>query len=478
MNDKSSEILAAVIRRHFYDFVAKAFKMEHGTRLGEQPYVHYMCAMIQRVLDGQSNRLLINLPPQHLKSFVGTICLTAYVLGVRPRTRIIIVGYNDDFADALCERVRDMMRTHWYQKIFETRIRTGHSRSNDFATTEGGGIFAVGATGAVTGRTADFIVYDDPHQINDWNAPHKISAVNSNFNILRSRLHDRQKGCLVVIAHRVAEDDLSAALLEEGDWDHVALPLRAPKARTYTAGDFHWDRDKGDVLRSDAYPKKEIERLQYTQIAPPYYLFYQQGVLGGRVLRPQPSHFGRFSNDRRPPAPVVLSVDPGQGGGSRASRLALQVWSTHNKTHYLIDEFAEHCDLEQQRNAFMRMVARHRPSAILIEKTASGPSLFASVRQRIHCPIHLIVPRKSKAERLARHLRTLCSSRIYIRDSIPTFDDFVAEIINFPSDYDDRVDAMTQYLDFISTNPHLPEQRPRDSGIVTLLGSDYARARS
>lgn len=154
MTAASRSIDANLIRSQFGSFVRKAFRKAHGEPLGKQPYVDHLCHVISQLIDGDMNRLLINLPPQHLKSFVGTICLAAYLLGNNPRLRIIVTAYNDSFAEALCEKIRDTMQSPWYMEAFPTRIKGGHSRANDFATREGGGVFAVAATGAITGRPA------------------------------------------------------------------------------------------------------------------------------------------------------------------------------------------------------------------------------------------------------------------------------------------------------------------------------------
>jgi len=136
---------ANLIRSDFGAFVRHAFRMVHGEKLGTQPYVDHLCHMITQLIDGEIDRLLINLPPQHLKSFVGTICLAAYLLGKNPRLRILLTAYNDTFAEALCGKIRDIMQSQWYQQAFATRIKEGHSRANDFQTREGGGVFAAAA---------------------------------------------------------------------------------------------------------------------------------------------------------------------------------------------------------------------------------------------------------------------------------------------------------------------------------------------
>jgi predicted phage terminase large subunit-like protein len=466
-------VRATLLRFDFSTFVSYAFKRVHGEKLGTQPYVQHVCHVISGLITRRTKRLLINMPPQHLKSFVGTICLSAFLLGSKPRQRILLVAYNDEFAASLCDKIRDMMQTGWYRSIFSTRIKEGHSRRNDFQTTEGGGIFAVGATGAVTGRTADFIIYDDPHEISDWNDDRKLSLVRNNFNILLSRLHDKANGPVLVIAHRISWDDLSADLLRERGWDRLRLPLVAVKRQRYELGHDEWVREKGDILQPTVYPKREIERLKRTQIEPPFELFYQQGIGSRASQAPQPKHFQTFTRHETPIAPVVLSIDPGQGGGLNASRSVIQAWKFHGRRYFLIDQFCDHCDLEEQRKHFWLFARRHRPSVALIEKTASGPSLYAAVRRKAHFHIKLVVPTTSKGIRLASHLSKIRSKRIFLPEDALWRDDFVEEVVHFPTQFDDQVDAMTQYLDFMDTKPSIPKQPPNEVRVGLVLGSHY-----
>jgi len=180
-------------------------------------------------------------------------------------------------------------------------------------------VCAVSATGAITGRPADFILYDDPHEIGDWNNERKLDLVWANFNIVVSRLNDRVKGRILVVAHRVSDKDLSSYLLQEKGWKYLRLPLVAVKRRTYELGHEEWTREKGDVLRPEAYPPAEIQRLRRTQVAPPFALFYQQGLGSQAALKARPEHFQSFAPFQIPIGPVVLSVDPGHLGGPNAS---------------------------------------------------------------------------------------------------------------------------------------------------------------
>jgi predicted phage terminase large subunit-like protein len=456
-----------LISADFGAFVSYAFRMTEGEMLGDQAYVKAMIYVISGLINRKINRLLINLPPQHLKSFVGSICLAAYLLGKNPRLRILLLGYNDTFAERLCRKIRDLMQSPWYQRAFETRIKEGHSRANDFETTEGGGVFAAGATGAITGRSADFIIYDDPHEISDWNNERKLDLVWANFNTVLSRLHDKVLGQAIVVAHRVSPNDLSSYLLAEKGWSYLRLPLVADKRRSYELGHEQWVREKRDVLRPAAYPKREIERLRRTQLAPPFELFHQQGFGSQAALKIRPEHFQSFAEFELPIGPVVLSIDPGYGSGPTASRSVIQAWKPHGKQHYLIDEFCEQCDLDELKDAFWLFVRTYRPSVALIENTANGPGLYSAVRRRAKFDLKRITPRQeSKAVRLDDHRRKICGKKIFLPDLAIWREAFIAELVGFPGEYDDRVDATTMYLDFMDTDPRIPTPRTRDIGVI------------
>ena len=471
-------IEANLIRSDFGAFVRHAFRMVHAERLGDQPYIDHLCYGITRLIDGDINRLLINLPPQHLKSFVGTICLAAFLLGRNPRLRILLVAYNDTFAEALCGKIRDMMQSSWYREAFTTRIKDGHSRANDFETGDGGGVYAAAATGAITGRPADFVIYDDPHEIGDWNNDRKLDLVWANFNTLLSRLNNRGSagGRMLVVAHRVSEKDLSSYLLKERGWTYLRLPLIAVKTRTYELGHEEWTREKGHLLRAEAYPASEIERLRRTQVAPPFELFHQQGLGSNAATKARAEHFQSFAQFQQPISPVVLSVDPGVSGGPNASRSVIQAWQFDSKHYFLIDQFCDQCDAEELRVAFWSFVRKHHPSVALIENTANGPALYSAIRTKAKFQIKMITPRRdSKAVRLHDHLPKIRGKKIFLPEFAIWREAFIAEITSYPGEFDDQIDAMTQYLDFMDTKPVIPARPVRDSGIVVSLGSSLPR---
>ena len=61
--------LNGALRKELRAFVAKAFLEEHGHQLGDQPYIDYICSELSKIRRGKQRLFLINLPPQHLKTF-------------------------------------------------------------------------------------------------------------------------------------------------------------------------------------------------------------------------------------------------------------------------------------------------------------------------------------------------------------------------------------------------------------------------
>ena len=81
--------IESLLRENFEFFVTKVFRDLHdGEKLDVHPYIEYLCSELEQVANANSRRLVINLPPRHLKTFLGSICLPAWILGHKPATKI------------------------------------------------------------------------------------------------------------------------------------------------------------------------------------------------------------------------------------------------------------------------------------------------------------------------------------------------------------------------------------------------------
>jgi predicted phage terminase large subunit-like protein len=153
--------------------------------------------------------------------------------------------------------------------------------------------------------------------------------------------------------------------------------------------------------------------------------------------------------------------------GPNASRSVIQAWKRQGKQHYLIHEFCQQCDAEDLQSAFWFAVRKYRPSVALIENTANGPALYSAVKRKAKLELKLITPRESKLVRFNRHLPKIRSKKIFLLEFAPWRQAFIEEVVAFPSEFDDRVDTLTQYLDFMDTDPDIPPPRRRELGVIS-----------
>jgi hypothetical protein len=162
------------IRTDFAAFVQRAFRQLKGERLVMHAYIEYLCDTIA----DRSRRHIINLPPRHLKTTIGSICLSAWTLGHNPRAKIMILAGSEELAEEISRPVRDLMRCGWFMKAFPTtRLSKSKSRNMDFATTAGGGLFAASIQSNVTGFGGNLVIVDDPVGIGDIANLEKLNKI-------------------------------------------------------------------------------------------------------------------------------------------------------------------------------------------------------------------------------------------------------------------------------------------------------------
>src|SRR5215472_11542199 len=126
-------------------------------------HVEVMAGKLAAVLEGRIRRLMICVPPRHLKSHVASVCFPACCLGRDPSAQILCASYAQDLADKLSRDCRRIMTGDWYRKLFPTtRLSPQRQAVPEFETTAQGFRIATSVGGVLTGWGADMIIIDDP----------------------------------------------------------------------------------------------------------------------------------------------------------------------------------------------------------------------------------------------------------------------------------------------------------------------------
>jgi hypothetical protein len=80
----------------------------------------------------------------------------------------------------------------------------------------------------LTGRGADIIIIDDPLKPEEALSQAQRRAANEWYDhTLYSRLNDKLTGAIVLIMHRLHEDDIAGHVLGQEPWEVVRLPAIA-----------------------------------------------------------------------------------------------------------------------------------------------------------------------------------------------------------------------------------------------------------
>jgi predicted phage terminase large subunit-like protein len=460
-----------LIAHDFPSFVHECHKICRGGKtLNNDPYLLHVFAMAEDIADGRVPKAAISMPPGTAKTFILAVCLPAWILAHSPSATVMVVEHIRKLSRDTTRNIRKIVASAPFRRNFKTRIDENWKGAGDFGTTAGGSVYATSVSGTITGYRSDVTIVDDPLSIKNANNIEEIEFVNQTFDDeILSRMRDADSR-VVVVMHRLNENDLIAHVMRKGGYTKLELPLIADKDRIYTCRYGVWHREKGEQLRSNRFSKRELRDLAFK---PSFRYLYQQGRSGGASLRIRSRYFKYDDVRRNTSLPVVLSIDTAQKGGGNSSRMVIQVWQTDGRDHDLLDVFAAVCDYERLWGELKCLVKQYRPSVILIEDASTGSALISQAKALMDHDIRGVVPRGSKSERFLPHFKTIRAGRVHVPISADWVTDWVEEICAFPEgEYDDHVDALSMFLDFMRTRPCLivPKQATLNAVMVTSRG--------
>ena len=113
------ELLRAILRTDLYAFTQKVFEtVVPGVTFSRNWSTEAVTHALEKVVGSKTTRLIINIPPRHLKSICASVALPAFLLGHDPTRKVICVSYSDDLAAKFSNDCRAVMRSGWYQQTF------------------------------------------------------------------------------------------------------------------------------------------------------------------------------------------------------------------------------------------------------------------------------------------------------------------------------------------------------------------------
>ncbi|HED2781046.1 TPA: DNA-packaging protein [Klebsiella variicola subsp. variicola] len=220
------------------------FKQRTGGKMIVAPHHKVIQKTLDRVIDGEIQRLIINVPPGYTKTELATINMMGRGLALNCRARFMHLSYSHNLALLNSSTARGMIKSQAYQSMWPMALRDDADSKAMWWTEHGGGVYASSAAGQVTGFRAGHmepgwqgaLIIDDPVKPDDAYSEIVRDGVNNRFNeTIKSRLAIEATP-MIVIMQRIHYHDLSGYLLRGGSgekWHHLNLPVIIDNSRSY-----------------------------------------------------------------------------------------------------------------------------------------------------------------------------------------------------------------------------------------------------
>ena len=483
------EIAAEQLRRSMRRLVADAWPLVERRKFVSGWHVDAICEHLEAVSAGELRRLIVNIPPRHMKSLAVAVFWPVWDWLTRPDRQWLFSSYAEKLSkrDSLkCRRIIEhpggrreggtLLERVGYRGVVNLLGADWHLTGDQneklrFDNSETGYRLATSVGGTATGDGGDILVLDDPHKADEAESSQtqRENVVDWIDGTLSTRLNDPDTGAVVVVMQRLHENDATGHLLEQGGFTHLCLPAEYEPSHPFV-----WPEDPrtepGELLWPERFGAEAVEELKVRlgSFRAAGQLQQHPTPLEGGILQRS-----RWQSYSEPPQmqKVVESWDMAFKDTDGSDYVVGQVWGRDFANRYLLGEIRARLDFPATKAAVRALAAwteERWPSESgtrLVEDKANGPAVIAELRDEVSGLI-AVEPKGSKEARAHAVAPAIEAGNVYLPErEIPcpvsvlevgnrsitlvpdTREAFIEECAGFPNGAnDDRVDAMTQAL--------------------------------
>jgi predicted phage terminase large subunit-like protein len=448
-NASPEQIFRAVLARDFRAFVEYVFGLlRPGTPFKPNWHIDAMAHKASQVASGEVRRLIIAVPPRHLKSIIASVALPAWYLGHNPSERVVCVSYSAELAKTHANDFRRVVTDPTYQAVFP-KMRLVRETDSEIHTTLRGRRYATSIQGTLTGRGGNLFIIDDPLKPGD-----AISEVSRERVIewyrstLVTRPDDKQAARVMVVMQRIHVDDLVGFLLDsDAGFEVLSLPAIAQSTTTYDLGGSRTHtREKGDLLHPAHEPAEVLREIKKSMGSMLFSAQYQQAPepAGGKIIKRKMLRY--YSDlERLPTDRIVLSWDIALSEQETGHYSACVVLLNRGELYYVLEVIRGKFPFDKLKDKILEVKRRYEKAALLIEDASISTGLIQSLREK-QVNVVAIPVNRDKQSRVISQIDLFEGGSVLLPKDAPWLDAFVSELLSFPGRHDDQVDALTQGL--------------------------------
>jgi|TARA_R110002020_G_scaffold109632_3_gene253636 predicted phage terminase large subunit-like protein len=413
---------------------------------------------LQAVVEGDIKRLIINVPPRHMKSISVAVVLPAWTWTIQPDKKFLYASYASSLSIRDSVKCRRLLDSRWYQTHFGDvfSLTSDQNQKQRFENNKTGARIATSVDGALTGEGGDIIVVDDPHNVRESeSATVRESVLDWWDQAMQTRLNDPKTGAFIIIMQRVHEKDLTGHILanQYDEWDHLCLPARYevghPTPTKSILGFTDPRTREGELLWEERIDKKTLDNIEKSlgSYASAGQLQQRPMPKGGGILKAE--WWVPWENSNLPDIEYVLqSWDTAFSTKEKTSYSARTTWGVFRKNGQVnaivLDMWYDRVTYPELRKIAQESYYDYEPDAVLIEKKASGQSLLQDLRMA-GVPVIEYMPDRDKEARAHASSALLEDGRIWYPSNKKWCKDLIDICATFPAtENDDIVDTCTQ----------------------------------
>jgi predicted phage terminase large subunit-like protein len=449
-NASPERIYRAILAKDFRAFVEYVFGLVRpGTPFKPNWHIDAIAHKVSQVATGDVKRLIITVPPRHLKSIIASVALPAWYLGHNPSERVVCVSYSSDLAKTHANDFRRVVTDPLYQAVFP-KMRLSRETDGEIHTTLRGRRYATSIQGTLTGRGGNLFIIDDPLKPGD--ALSQVSrerVIEWYRSTLVTRPDDKQAARIMVVMQRIHVDDLVGYLLDnEAGFEVLNLPAVAQSTTTYDLGGGRtYVRENGDLLHPAHETVKVLRDIKKSMGSMLYSAQYQQAPepVGGKIIKRKMLQY--YSTvETQPTDRIVLSWDIALSEREAADYSACVVLLNRGDLYYVLEVIRGKFPFDRLKDKIIEVKERYgKAASLVIEEGGISHGLIQSLREK-HINIVDYKPKGTKLDRLISQIDLFVGGSILLPKDAPWLEAFVAELLSFPGRHDDQVDALTQGL--------------------------------
>lgn len=448
------ELIQAKLISSSLTFTKYFFKVRFNRKFVVNHHHEIICEALDRVIDGTTKRLIINIAPRFGKTELAVKNFIAKGFASNPASKFIHLSYSQTLALDNSEEARDFIQEAEYQELFPyVKLNPSSKAKNKWYTTEGGGVYATATGGQITGfgagemdeddaideftpdsnvKFSGAIIIDDSIKPDDAESDLTRNRVNQRFETtIRSRTNSRNTP-IIIIGQRLHKNDLAGYLIEKepDEWEVINLPA------IQEDGTALWPFK---LTLEELMKLKEIdERVFETQ--------YQQNPTTEEGILVPLSKLNLTDPETVTPEIISFSFavgDPANTGGDNFSMMFIDVIQFEGKIQFYVKDVIYSKDgIEALTDPILLKLAEHTIEKTFLEVNGVGLAAFLLLKAKIqsYTELKAFNTNENKEQKILSNYEFIVKFFTFRSDykEFPQYKKFISDLTEYKKEGDNK----------------------------------------